>query len=170
MSTWARHAPVPRPLCLPQDRFKAKTQKGTKKCFFKRSQGKRCLKNLRSASMHCIIIFSKTMKTVRLSAVQGTIGGGIKTQWPAQKSKRGGGGGGNDSSLSSCGRWRQLWQYQPEVQISGALPPSSHRSYGVRARRSKILVVENLDGAGVEVSNFWRQGDQIFLEKSAVTK
>ena len=55
-------------------------------------------------------------------------------------------------------------------QISGALPPSSHRSYGVRARRSKMLVVENLDGAGVEVSNFWRQGDQIFLEKSAVTK
>ena len=55
-------------------------------------------------------------------------------------------------------------------QISGALPPASHRSYGVRARRSKILVVENLDGAGVEVSNFWRQGDQIFLEKSAVTK
>ena len=69
---------------------KQKPKKGTKNAFFKRSQGKRCLKNLRSAPLHCMIIFSKTMKTVRLSAVQGTIGGGIKTQWPAQKSKRGG--------------------------------------------------------------------------------
>ena len=69
-----------------------------------------------------------------------------------------------------------LWKMAAALAVSTRSPvhylphTASHRSYGVRARRSKILVVENLDGAGVEVSNFWRQGDQIFLEKSAVTK